>query len=113
MKSEGKMCKGFAVPWASALMLMCVVIALSSSPLAAKGGQRAWLKKAFKESNKQARTQSQERAGVARPSRNYARKPPSVRPSSDTPGAAANAPQQVITVPPVRVALLIGNQAYD
>src|SRR5215831_2049455 len=113
MRSEERnFARSGAVPWGLALMLICVFIALSSSPLAAQNGQRGWLKKAFKESRRQEQTQSKERPGVARPSRNYARKPSSVRSPSDSASAVPNSPQIISTIP-VRVALLIGNQAYD
>src|SRR5262245_20532369 len=106
MKSEGRMRKGCAVPWGLALMLACASISLPSS---ASAEPRNWLKKAFKESRRQTQPQPKERTGAARPSRNYATKSPS---APLPPGAPDNFPQTV-SATPVRVALLIGNQAYD
>ena len=101
------MCKGSAVPWGLALILACVSISPHSSASAA--GVQKWLKKEFKESRRQAQPQPKEKRSVARPSRNYATKPPS------TPRApiATDSFPQTVSAPPVRVALLIGNQGYD
>jgi Caspase domain len=99
---------------ALALMVACALTLIGSDASAAgRGGGgrgRNWFKKEFKAPNKQNHTQWRERTRAARPSLKYVRKP-----ASDKADVSSVVDSSLPTTPPapVRIALLIGNQAYD
>jgi Caspase domain len=95
-------------------MLACVVMLVPSRASAQRGGggggDRYWFKKEFKAAEKQSHTRWRERTRAARPTLKYVKKP-----ASGTANVPSIVDNSLPTTPPtpIRVALLIGNQAYD
>jgi uncharacterized caspase-like protein len=113
MKSQAKVDVRSRCPatvlWALVLMLACALTLAASGASAAGGRGRHWFKKEFN-AEEQTHTHWRGRGRAARSSSKYAKKPASG--TADVPSIVDNSLQTTSPVP-VRVALLIGNQAYD
>ena len=93
--------------WALALMLACALTLVASD---ASAGSVRGLRKTFRAAKEQNHTQWRGRRGTARSSPKYVREP---APGKGSESSIVENSLQTTPPLPVRIALLIGNEAYD